>query len=229
MKILVSNIDCNLSNINDRELINSVNEFIDAGNIFILVTDKSINYIADSLALIDINIDYYICNEGAVIFDRFFNVLYRKDVKSEVVRDIVSMLDSEDNILETFIDTSHGFVKDTYSCANGIVARPYDNVKAEMILSKIVLKYPCVHGKINDDLLNIFDSSVNKYNALKYLEETYRFNKEDIYVYATDISDIELMNEYQCFTNNSIEDMEKYTNLKFEDLKQVIGHLMCKE
>ena len=190
MKIVVSDIDSSMAEFQNSELITAINKFINKGNMFIIATDKAINYVADTLALSDLISEYYICNDGAVIFDKFFNVLYRKDLKSNVVRPIMEMLEDDENILESFVDTSHGFVKDTSKPANGIVARPYDRVKAEMILNSIVLKYPDVHGYVNDNWLNITDIEVNKYNALEYLRENYRLDTHEVYVLGKDITDL---------------------------------------
>ena len=83
------------------------------------------NYLAEDLSMIDLDCEYYICNDGGVIFDKYFNVVYRKDIRQDLVRPIYHLLSDDDNMLETFIDTSHGYVTDTSKCANGIIARPY--------------------------------------------------------------------------------------------------------
>ena len=226
MKILISDIDCTSNRKDNEELFNSINNFVSKGNMFIIATDKAINYIADLLALQNINIEYYLCNDGAVIFDRYFNVLYRKDLKENIVRPIVNILEDDDNILETFIDTSHGFVKDYRGSANGIVSRPLDKVYAEVTLNNICMKYPEVNGYVNDNWLNIYDKNVNKYNALKYLITNYRLNDYDIYSLCSSISDLELIKNTNGYVlTDCSEDLKIYSKGEFNNLKDFIDFL----
>lgn len=227
MKIIVSDIDSKINLNTDIELTRAINNFVVKGNLFIIATDKAINYIADMLALSSANIEYYICNDGAVIFDKYFNILYRKDMKQEIVRPIVNMLKDDENILEVFIDTSHGFSTDTNRIANGIIARPYDPVKANIVLNEITLKYPDVHGYINDNWLNLIDVNVNKAGSIEYLVNTYNLSSSDIYVLGKDINDLEMMKKYNGYIlPDSAPDLETYSKGKVETVKELIDLLL---
>lgn len=224
MKIIISDIDGSINLNTDTELINLINKFINKGNIFVIATDKAINYVADMLALSNVDIEYYICNDGAVIFDRYFNVLYRKDIREDLVRPIVNMLRDDENIIETLIDTSHGFLTDTRESANGILARPYDLVKASVTLNNIILKYPNINGFINDNWLNIIDVDVSKYNAIEYLVNTYNYNRENIYVLGKDINDLDMVKKYKGYTTyDCSEDLESYSIGKVSNIKELIN------
>jgi len=226
MKILVSDIDCTMNRTENVELFNSINKFVSKGNIFIIATDKAINYVADVLSLSDINVEYYMCNDGAVIFDRYFNILYRKDLKETVVRPIIHILEDDENILETFVDTSHGFVKEYRGTANGIVSRPLDKIQAEITLNNICMKYPEVNGYVNDNWLNIYDKTVNKYNSLKYLINNYRLNDYEIYSLCSSIGDLELVKNTNGYVlENSCEDLKTYSKGEFKNLKEFVEFL----
>ncbi len=222
MKILISDMN-NSINFNDPELKNLINNFVNSGNKFIIATDKAVNYVADVLALTDLEVDYYICNDGAAIFDRYFNVVYRKDIKSKLVRPLLDMLEDDNNIIESFIDTSHGFVKDITKCANGIIAHCYDSLKAELLLNKIMLKYPEIHGYLNYNWINIIDREVNKSTAIDYLKENYRLGNSEIYVYGNSKDDIELVQKYNSFASKDCcEDIKKYLKEQVDGLQQVL-------
>ena len=226
MKILVSDIDCTMNRTENVELFNTINKFVSKGNIFIIATDKAINFVADVLSLSDLNIEYYMCNDGAVIFDRYFNILYRKDLKETVVRPIVRILEDDENILETFIDTSHGFVKEYRGTANGIVSRPLDRIQAEITLNNICMRYPEVNGYVNDNWLNIYDKTVNKYNSLKYLINNYRLNDYEVYSLCSSIGDLELIkNTNGYLLENSCEDLKTYSKGEFKNLKEFVEFL----
>lgn len=230
MKIVISDIDSKISKIDGADIVDTINKFVNRGNIFIIVTDKAINYIADILTISDLNVEYYICNDGGVIFDKYFNILYRKDIKQELVRPIINILEDDENILEAFVDTSHGFVKDTTKSANGIVARPFDKLKAEVLLNSIVLKYPSIHGYVNDNWLNINDKDVTREAAVKYLVDNFRLNENDIYIVGKSITDLTLMEKYTGYNlKNCPEDLKKYSKGEIEDLKQLIDMLVEEE
>ncbi len=230
MKILISDIDSSMFDLKDKKLKESIKKFTSYGHLFVIATSKAINYVADYLALNDVDVEYYICNDGAVIFDRYFNVIYRKDLKSDVINPIMNTLDSDDNILESFIDTSHGFSHDITKCANGIVARSYDSVKAEILLNTICLKYPSVHGHISDNWLNIVDIEVNKARALNYIKENYHFDKADVYVLGKNIEDLELMERFNGYTmKDCCEDLRKYSKGEVSDLTEFINILLKEE
>lgn len=227
MKVVVSDIDANMDLSNNSDLLVSIRNFIRKGNLFIVASDKAINYIADTLAMINIEPEYYICNDGAVIFDRYYNILYRKDLNQSVVTPIMNMLTEDDNILEAFIDTSHGFVHTSDKNANGIVARPYDFAKALETLNRIVLKFPSVHGHVNENWLNIIDIEVNKGKALAFLETTYNLNKEDIYVIGEGNNDLSMFERYNGYTTkNSCEDLKSLAKGEVKDLRELLEKLM---
>ena len=227
MKIVVSDIDNSMDFNDNSKLIKTISKFIKKGNMFIVATNKTINYVADVLSLSEVEPAYYICNGGACIFDEYFNILYRKDIEHEDVRSILNILKDDDNILEAYIDTTHGFVSNTDMVANGIVARPFDYAKAEITLSSIVLKYPSVHGYINDSWINIMDQSVTKGSAMKYLVDTYHLNTDDIFVLGNDLNDLELMEEYNGFIgHDAVEDIKKYTDEEPTTLQELIENLM---
>lgn len=226
MKIVVSDLTDFLSFDKIDRNVDAINEFVKKGNLFILATNKAMNFLAEDLSMINLNCEYYICNNGAVIFDRYFNVVYRKDIKQDLVRPIYNILVDDDNILETFIDTSHGYVRDTNKSANGIVARPYDANKANILLGKIARKYPEVHGYIDDSCMNIIDSKVNKASAVEYLINSYNYNMEDVVVSAVSTNDIELLENYTCYTfDNSLEDLKNKSVKTVLDIGELIEEI----
>ena len=220
MKIVVSDLTDFLSFEQINKNVDAINDFVKRGNIFILATNKAMNYLAEDLSMINLDCEYYICNNGAVIFDRYFNVVYRKDLKQELVRPIYNMLLDDDNILEAYVDTSHGYVKDTTKCANGLIARPYDTNKAKILLDKISRKYPEVHGHVDDACMSIINVAVSKASAVDYLIHSYNYNKDDIVVTGVDVNDFELLQNYSGYTfKNSIEDLKNISIKTINDIK----------
>ncbi len=200
MKIVVSDFDGTLFGQNFEENISAINDFVRRGNMFIIATGRAMNYLAEDISMIDIDCEYYICNDGGVIFDRYFNVVYRKDIKQELVRPIYHTLCDDENMIETYIDTSHGYVTDTSKCANGIIARPYDKEKAFLTLDSILRKYPDVNGYISTNWINLTDKEVSKKAAIDYLVETYHYEANEIYTIGDGMNDFQMIEKYQGYT-----------------------------
>lgn len=226
MRILVSDLSDFLNLETIQSNIDAINEFVEQGNLFILATTKTMNYLAEELSMINVACEYYICNNGAIIFDQFFNVVYRKDVEQQLVRPIYNLLSDDDNMLETYIDTSHGYVKDTNKCANGIVGRPYNLNRAYVLLDQIERKYPEIHGHIDDNYLTVTDNSVNKSSALEYLLTAYNLNDAEVITTGVTIEDYELVKKYHGYTfENSIQDLKDISYKTVKDLKELIDEI----
>jgi len=226
MKVVVSDLTYFLTFDEMKRNVDAINEFVKKGNVFILATSKAMNYLAEDLSMINLDCEYYICNNGAVIFDRYFNVVYRKDIKQELVRPIYNQLLDDDNTLEAFIDTSHGYAKDTNKSANGIVAHIHKPYKANILLEKICRKYPEVHGYIDDIFMNIIDANVDKASAVKHLINSYNYAKENVIVTGMNIGDYNLIKEYKGYTfENSVDDLKTISIETVKDVKELIDKI----
>ena len=223
MKILISDIEYIENSIENINLFTKINNFVREGNIIILDTNKPISFVADYLSNYNLDVRFYICNDGAVIFDEYFNVLYRKDINENVVRPIFNTLCSDNNLLEVFIDTSHGFVREYMGCANGIVASPIDRLKAEMTLNNICINYPSVSGYVTDNWLNIYDKNVNKYEALKYLLNSYNLSSSTIFSLGYRITDLEIIKNTNGYVlPNCFEDLKNISKGEVNNLDELI-------
>lgn len=223
MKIIVSDFDGTLLGKSFDEDVKAINDFVRRGNMFIIATGRAMNFLAEDLSSVDLDCEYYICNDGGVIFDRYFNVVYRKDIRQDLVRPIYYALSDDDNMLETFIDTSHGYVTDTSKCANGIIARPYDREKAFATLDNILRKFPDINGYISTNWINLIDKSVSKKAAIDYLVETYHYPQADIYTVGDGMNDYSMIEYYQGYTfEDSKEDLKNIAKGTIRNIKELI-------
>ena len=230
MKIIVSDFDGTLLGEKLEENIEAIHHFVQKGNLFIIATGRAMNYLAEDLNMLSLDCEYYICNDGAVIFDKYFNVVFRKDIRQEIVRPIYYALSDDENMVETFIDTSHGYVTDTSKCANGIIARPYDREKALITLDSLLRKYPDINGYMSTNWINLFDKDVSKKAAIDYLVDTYHFAKEDIYTIGDGLNDFQMVEAYQGYAlKNGSEDLTQIAKGTVDSLKELIDLLLQEE
>ena len=155
MKVIVSDFDETLFVNNKICCLEKINNFVDDGNIFIIATGRNINNLKKDLDQFNLKCNYYICNDGALIYDQLFNVIYRKDIDNSLVRNIYNMLKDDDNLLEVLIDTGNGYVNDTERAANKIFARYFDRDKAIDTVDKINNRFPSVYGYTGTTSVNV--------------------------------------------------------------------------
>ena len=192
MKILVSSFS-DLVFVHDLEKnIAAVNKFVDDGNMFIIATGKNIGLVNSIIDNRELKCSYYICNDGATVFDQLLNVIYRVDIDKEYVRPIYNALGSTKYIHDVKIDVSTGFVNDSFRAANKIVAR-YDNKKVAREIEKgLNNKFHGLNTYVSNNFINITNSKVSKGKTLEYLLEYYNLKNNKVYTISKDINDVSL-------------------------------------
>lgn len=94
MKLFVTDFDRTLYVDRDISLkdINSIKSWQEDGNLFVIATGRDIYSVREKVELYDIQPDYWICNNGAVLFDEKFNVLSSKVIEREVLMKILEYI-----------------------------------------------------------------------------------------------------------------------------------------
>ena len=205
MKILVSSFsDIVFVNELDKN-IELVNKFVDDGNMFIIDTGKNISNVNSILNNKELKCSYYICNDGATIFDQFLNVIYRVDIDKEYVRPIYNALESSKYIDYVKIDVSTGFVSDYFRSANKIVAKYSNRVVAKKIEEALNDKFHGLNTYVSNNFINITSSKVSKAKTLDYLLNYYNLSDNKVYTVCKNDNDISLAkyNSYVIESNNN--------------------------
>lgn len=221
MKVIVSDFDGTLYNNNQILYEDKINEFV-KDNIFIIATGRNMSSLKKDLDKFNINVSFYICNDGALIMDQYFNIIYRKDLETEVVRPIYNDLKNDDNMLEVLLDTVNGYVEDVNRSINKIIARYFDREEAINLVNKINTHYPSVFAYLSNNWVNITKRTETKGSAIEFLENYYNLSKFPIYVIGNDINDISMCNSryisygIKCDSNKY---QDKFNNIvaSFED------------
>ena len=173
MKIVVSSFSDSVFVNNLDKNIEIVNNFVSNGNMFIIATGKNISNVNNIIKNSKFNCSYFICNDGASIFDQFMNVIYRLDIDKEYVRPIYNALTSSKYITDVKIDVSTGFVSDYYRSANKIVAKYNSRRVAKEIEVGLNNKFHGLNTYVSTNFINITNSKVSKGKSLEYLLNYY--------------------------------------------------------
>lgn len=229
-KLLVSDFDHTLYNDDDYlKNIKSVNGFVKKGNIFVIATGRNINQIKQGIGDNIINYSHLICNDGGIIFDTEYNVVFRKDIPSPLISPVCEMFRESGIISEYFIDTAYELTKDEYAEANAIIGKFEDEIKAKALLDKILDKFPIINGYISGNWLNITDKSVSKGNGIKVLNNILNIDEKNIYTIGDTVNDISMSNYQSYAMENGTDDLKAVCLGTFKSVYEMIEKIEKKE
>lgn len=117
MKVLVSDFDGTISNQNEivePEDIQAIREWRNAGNIFAIATGRNKSMTQDIITKHQIPFDFLICNNGCLIFDSDFNIVYERTLSQEILKKLVESHILNDSYYIILADRNGRYVKEGY-------------------------------------------------------------------------------------------------------------------
>lgn len=222
MIVLVSDFDETFYTEDYLINIKLINDFVAAGNVFIIATGRNINHLVQGIDGHEINYSYLICNDGGIIFNRQFHILKRTDINPKYVEDIFNLTSLVCDRVE--VDTSANLVNYPTTPANAILGRFNDEKRASDILDQIMSKYPLVHGYLSENWINITNHLVNKANGIKFICEQEGY--DNVYVTGDGINDLSMFENYPgiALSNSNIL-LKTKAITTVRDFKEVITYL----
>ncbi len=189
--ILISDFDGTIYDNNYENNIKAVNDFVKKGNTFVIATGRSINSIKEK---IDGKLDfsYIICNDGAMIFDYDYHLIYRKDIALDIAKHIFIELKNSIYVGNPKADLGYAYRNKVLKNTNTVIARIIDKNKASHLMVELVKKHPKVNAYISNNYLNFTDKTVNKSNAVKWLSKILKEKPKNMYMIGNNINDIKM-------------------------------------
>lgn len=203
MKILISDFDETLFTDNYEKNIFYTNKFVDDGNIFIIATGRPIYLLEKDISNYNIKYSYLICNDGAVIFNKNKELIYKKNIDQTIATNIYQKLKEDSNYSEVYIDSIFKFSTNTNDICNGIIAKPLDKSLVENTIKELIKKYPTIHGYLSHKWLNIVDRKVGKDKAIDILINKNNWNRDDVIVVGDNKNDFDMIREYNGYLINN--------------------------
>lgn len=183
---------------------NAIQDFMNNGNVFVIASGRHFDAMKTTIEDRKLKFDYLIANNGAEVYDKCYNLLYAMPIDEESLFKI-QRLEKKVNI----------FYRNPYK-SNLITSvniyfdeeRLYSDVKSflETELRKCSIEYKFPKIKI----INKF---CNKVNGIKIIQETEKFNNQDIYTIGDDINDFEMIKQYNGYSlkksNSAVKQISK--------------------
>ncbi len=222
MKILVSDFDNTFYTSEFEQNKKAVKDFVSKGNLFVIATGRNLKYLLSDLKIGEVPVSYYICNDGASIYDQNYTLIYQKNINQDIVSELFEALKNNHSFDSILIDCNGDYVIDTKRAANKIIAKPID-VLATKEFENIQKKFPTIKGYFSENWLNIMDEAVDKGNAIEILKRQNNWPTDTIYTIGDSENDIFMNAIYQGYAmKNSIEELKKVSIKTVSNIRELI-------
>jgi len=197
MKLLAVDLDQTLLLMKDKETtlrnIKAVKKFLKQGNTFALLTGRQYQTFKLFLKKFDLTCDYIVGEDGAVILDKEEKEIYRKNIKPETVEKILDISEfygknsTFDNGYEYHISSINNIVK---------IIIPKKEVVDDDNFFDDIKNIKDIKMYFSHNWLNISNKNIDKYKAVKFIEERGDIDKENIFVVGDGLTDYEMIKRY---------------------------------
>ena len=206
MKLLCSDYDGTIKPYNNlffikkenilKKNINAINDFISSGNIFNITTGRDSEDIMQELALYDIKYSYLTTYNGRVIFDEKNNLLYKKTLEKEFLKELKK-------VIEFYVTNDDLSIFDYHSITDilddAIVIYIYSNNLSLIEETKELSKYYpdiIVKSDLRNKRIKI-TTDINKSDGIKKLLELLpSIDINDVYTIGDAKNDIHMLKDY---------------------------------
>ena len=223
MKILISDFDKTFYTENYDNNIKLINEFVNAGNKFVIATGRPLYFLEPSIEGKNINYYNLICSDGTVIFDKNNKILFQEVIKKETIQTLIEKIRNNPHISDYYLNTAYENTKDINVTANGFLGVPIDRDESQKFIDKLPEIDENIKGYLSYKWINIICKNASKSSAIKKLIEINNWNYEDIYVAGDYYNDIEMNKDYQSFCFDfSPEELKKVSNYVVKDFSDIL-------
>lgn len=226
MKILVSDFDDTLYTLNYLNNIEKIQEFVNNENMFIIATGRNYTQLLEDIEDYYVPYFFLICDDGAGIYNRKGEALFKKYIDEDIALDIFKLLRNSKEISEAYFDTGKEYLLDGADKAIKIIGKPKNIKNAKEILDEILEKYPQVQGYISENWINITDKDVNKATGIDFILDKYNLDKHSIFVVGDNINDIPMFNKYEGFCiGNKNDQLISVSKKVCKNIEEVINEI----
>ena len=254
MKVLASDYDGTLrtEEIVDVNDVHAIQKFREKGNLFGLVTGRSMESIQKEIANNKIEFDFIVGNNGGVIYDKDFNRLECVYMDFNKALDIISYIKTLDcvsyvindgfhrfkfSVDKNQIDHKYGNLKDTTEkeeeiLDRGKIAQLVISLNDQMLADEIS-HYINTNFKgfavayVNINCVDIVPVGVSKAEGLYFIEQHLGLEHDDIYAIGDSFNDIPMLEEFHgCAVAHARSEIIDSAEHVFLSIEECIAYLI---
>lgn len=249
MKLIASDYDHTLrfGDTVEASLIEAINDFRSKGNLFAVVTGRSIFTIYNELKEQNLGFDFIVASNGAMIVDETGKILYENYIDTKVAR---AMIDYADDQKFPFFVCSDGFhvygqfrinderaqmhrlrhvgrtiSKEALLETNkmiSMVVRGYDQTHLTQLKNEIESHFGAyISCYQNQWVFDVMAKGTSKANGIK--EAMKFFDIDEVYAIGDDYNDIPMVAEFNGYcVDNAVEDLKKIAKKSYKNVTELI-------
>ena len=254
MKVLASDYDGTLRTEEavDVNAVHAIQKFREKGNLFGLVTGRSMESIQKEIANNKIEFDFIVGNNGGVIYDKDFNRLECVYMDFNKALDIISYIKTLDcvsyvindgfhrfkfSVDKNQIDHKYGNLKDTTEkeeeiLDRGKIAQLVISLNDQMLADEIS-HYINTNFKgfavayVNINCVDIVPVGVSKAEGLYFIEQHLGLEHDDIYAIGDSFNDIPMLEEFHgCAVAHARSEIIDSAEHVFLSIEECIAYLI---
>ena len=229
-KILASDYDETFyTNDNDIEKNKiAVNDFIKNGNIFIIATGRSFLDFKKVANKYNFYYDYVILDHGAIILDRYDNIINNSFIDNKILNNIKNDLQL-DKALKYFccslLDSRTDFDHKNLTKIN---IQYNSNDEAINILKLLKSKYDNFINIYNilDSKIEIVSKNSNKSKAIKFISDKLNIKNNNIYTIGNGYSDIDMIKDFKGYSiKGAVKEVKELAIKEYNNVYELIKEL----
>ena len=216
--------------------IKLIEEYRMLGGKFIIVTGRSKTSVNSVIEKYNMQYDYIIANNGAIIFDITGNKIYEQTINVNVSSQIINYLKSKENIQIYYYDENDKVEYKNQELLKIRVRTPEietaKNIEKEIdsVFGANVIAHAAFpsmyYDDIKDALIDIVSTKAGKENAIKQLLEILNIPSEQVVTIGDGRNDIAMIKQYNGFSMETAEAEVKEVATKiFKSVGDAIEYL----
>ncbi|MEG0574597.1 MAG: HAD-IIB family hydrolase [Erysipelotrichaceae bacterium] len=253
MKLLASDYDGTLR-INkrvDEDEKKAIKAFRKQGNLFVLVTGRSIESIREEVAINQFEFDYIIGNNGGVVYDHNFTKMKENFIDFnaatacveyiKTVNCIAYVLNNGVQRSKTVVNTKANDSKYGYMAAS----ISEEEIRKEKKIAQIVISLEnnneshdiaayinenfkdYINAYVNVNCIDIVPNGVSKATGLTYLIDKIGFDEKQVYSIGDSYNDISMISYFHGFCmESSPDEIQKIAKNEFKSVGNCIKYIM---
>lgn len=206
--------------------IESIKKYRSNGNIFVIITGRGIDFAKKDIEKNNIDYDYLICENGAMIFDSNDNLISSTYIDKKDVLTIIDLINKND--YKYILDTGYKYIYNNevnYNELAAIFIEKKDIDNPEEVVNNI-MSITNTYSYISPLHINIVNKTIDKLVALKFLTKLIGINK-DIYTIGDAVNDISMIEYYSGgIISNHEAELNSLPNKNYDTLSDYIEELI---
>lgn len=232
MKVIGSDFDGTITT--GKTILDStrkeIRKFRDAGNIFVIVTGRSVSKFKEGIKKYNIDFfDYVICADGSIVLDKNLNCIEKNTMNRNSVENVLNILLDEKNkqiILNTEENSYHIYDKrDFFNISESIlsISLVFDSIKDRNSYSLDKIDGLSVYS--NNIFTDILANGISK--ATSILKLYSNINGDELYIIGdgeNDICMLEIAENSYTFAS-SVEIVKKSAKYAYHSIDEILSEI----